>query len=146
MINERINRVILELFEGNSSRFAKKIGVKPGQIANYTGSRKSIPRADLIERIVITIDVINPDWLITGRGEMLLETSYEDKKNDLTKYLEKTIKEKNSRIEELSKTVGEQINEIKTLHAKLADAIKDYPSSFVAEGEETYKKKSNENQ
>ena len=68
-INGRINLIIEKRFQGNKSKFAKSIDVPPTTINNIVGARKSEPTANLIEKIVNSIEGISAYWLVTGFGE-----------------------------------------------------------------------------
>lgn len=76
-INQRIKDLIKAL-ELSTISFAEKIGVNDGTIRTYT-SRGSKPGADLLEKIVRSIDTVNAEWLLTGEGEMFKksQTFYE---------------------------------------------------------------------
>lgn len=116
MIGERIEQIIKVLFHGNVRQFSLKIGIPSGQIANYIRGRSSIPRVDVIEKIVLSIDDINVDWLITGRGNMLKsEQKKEQAQSEIEYYLEKKLNEKEKRIEELLIELGKQMYENKML-------------------------------
>lgn len=72
-INERLQIIIDELFEGNKAAFAKAVGIAPTSISNYLGGkRQSKPSSDLLERIVYAIGGISTLWLLTGEGEMIV--------------------------------------------------------------------------
>ena len=58
------------MFGSNKAAFAKAIGIAPTSITNYLGKqRASKPSADLLEKIVNSLD-IDAMWLLTGKGEM----------------------------------------------------------------------------
>ncbi len=70
-INERLQEVVDELFNGKSNEFARAIGLPPTTVANYLNSKvASKPSADKLEAIVSKTGV-NGSWLLTGEGEML---------------------------------------------------------------------------
>ncbi len=71
-INERIQQVVDELFNGNKAAFAKAIGKAPTTVANILGARKTTPSSDFVESIKNSIENINLLWLMTGVGEMLI--------------------------------------------------------------------------
>ena len=75
-INERFESIIKELYAGNQSSFAKAIGVNPTVIANVVGARRGKPSYDVMERICANAN-ISPEWLLTGRGEMLKSSTSE---------------------------------------------------------------------
>lgn len=71
-INERIQQLVDELFNGNKAAFAKAIGKAPTTVANILGARKTTPSSDFVESIKNSIENINLLWLMTGVGEMLI--------------------------------------------------------------------------
>ena len=69
-INDRMQEIVDVYFDGNKAAFAKKIGIAPTSITNYLGKqRASKPSADLLEKIVNSLD-IDAMWLLTGKGKM----------------------------------------------------------------------------
>lgn len=69
-INDRMQEIVDVYFDGNKAAFAKKIGIAPTSITNYLGKqRASKPSADLLEKIVNSLD-IDAMWLLTGKGRM----------------------------------------------------------------------------
>lgn len=69
-INERIQQVIKHLGLNNNS-FSKQIDVNPTVIHNIIKGRNA-PSYDILNRICLSFDNINPTWLLTGNGEMLV--------------------------------------------------------------------------
>ena len=84
-INERFGLIIKTLFNGNQKAFSDTVGVAPTVVQNVVGSRKGKPSFDVIQKILIAIANLNADWLITGRGKMLLsdKPDYEVDNNDM---------------------------------------------------------------
>lgn len=71
-INERLQAIVDELFEGNKAKFAKTIGIAPTSVSNYLGDkRQSKPSSDLLEKIINSVGNISVHWLLTGEGNML---------------------------------------------------------------------------
>ena len=66
-IHERIERLVKEFGGGKNTVFADKIGVSEGNIRGYI--KGIMPKYDVLEKIVTSLDV-NPDRLLTGRGNM----------------------------------------------------------------------------
>ena len=66
-IHERIERLVKEFGGGKNTVFADKSGVSEGNIRGYI--KGIMPKYDVLEKIVTSLDV-NPDWLLTGRGNM----------------------------------------------------------------------------
>lgn len=67
-IHDRIALCVQKYGEGKNTVFAEKLGVSEGNIRGYI--KGVVPKADFLENIVRTYD-ISPEWLLTGRGEML---------------------------------------------------------------------------
>lgn len=67
-IHERIELLVKEFGDGKNTVFADKIGVSEGNIRGYI--KGIMPKYDVLEKIATSLDV-NPDWLLTGRGDML---------------------------------------------------------------------------
>lgn len=71
-IKERI-LYLAEQQEDSKQKFFKKINITYG---NFTGEKKIRPvNSDAIENILRNYPETNPNWLITGKGEMLLSES-----------------------------------------------------------------------
>lgn len=79
-IKERI-LYVLEFKGIVKDKFIKKIGMTYG---NFTGKAKETPlNSNAIGNILIELPDINIEWLITGKGEMLLTKKIEVKHNDI---------------------------------------------------------------
>ena len=67
-INDRMEMLVNERFNGNKAAFAKAIGTERATLSNYIGSvRRSKPSVDMVAKIVTALDV-NARWLLTGEG------------------------------------------------------------------------------
>lgn len=65
-INDRMELLINQCFEGNKAAFAKTIGLPPTGLSNYLGNkRRSKPSVDMVAKIVQVLDV-DARWLLTG--------------------------------------------------------------------------------
>lgn len=71
-INDRIQLIVEELFNGNKAAFAKAINKAPTTVANILGPRRTTPSSDFIESIKNSIENINLLRLMTGVGDMLI--------------------------------------------------------------------------
>lgn len=67
-VNQRIEEVIKIKFDGNTARFARKIGVSSASIYTLLKSGSG-PGFKIIHGIASNVD-IDANWLITGRGDM----------------------------------------------------------------------------
>lgn len=65
-INDRIEQLINDKFDGNKAAFAKSIGFPPTGLSNYLGNkRRSKPSVDMVTKIITKLKV-DPYWLLTG--------------------------------------------------------------------------------
>lgn len=71
-IRGRFILILNELFKGNQSQMASKLGLTQGHISNIV-NRGSKPSAELIAKTVELIGA-SAEWLLTGTGEMLRQT------------------------------------------------------------------------
>lgn len=75
-IQERIRKIAEELFEGNISAFCRAINVKQPTINTIIGDRQSKPSYDVLCNVLNAKALnISSDWLMLGKGEMLLSKS-----------------------------------------------------------------------
>lgn len=66
-INDRIEMLVNERFNGNKAAFAKSIGLPPTGMSNYLSKqRRSKPSVDMVVKIITTFDV-DARWLLTGQ-------------------------------------------------------------------------------
>ena len=73
-INERIQFIINERFDGNTSAFCRSVDVKQPTMNTILGERKSKPSFDVISNIVNAKALfINSDWLLTGKGDPFIK-------------------------------------------------------------------------
>ncbi|MEN8224573.1 MAG: helix-turn-helix transcriptional regulator [Bacteroidota bacterium] len=68
---DRLTQVI-KLKELSSSQFADEIGVQRSSVSHVLSGRNK-PSLDFITKVILRFPDINPEWLLTGRGKMLLE-------------------------------------------------------------------------
>lgn len=65
-INDRIEKIVNERFDGNKAAFSKAIDLPATSLSNYLGKQhRSKPGIDLIQKIVLRLNV-DPYWLLTG--------------------------------------------------------------------------------
>ena len=69
-INTRIKEIIDTFCDGNNTEFANKVSTSEANVRNYIKGRA--PKFDLIEQIAKNFE-ISYEWLLLGKGEMLLE-------------------------------------------------------------------------
>lgn len=69
--NEKLNKIIDKLFYGNKSDFARELNISPQTLTNWMKRGISKDGITLIQK---SIKLINPVWLLSGDGEMLLRS------------------------------------------------------------------------
>lgn len=124
-INDRIEQLINQQFNGNKQSFAVKVGIPPTSMSNYFGGqRRSKVSVIMLEKIVKTLDV-DARWLLIGedtpKKAVHTEGNYSpaSESGDISvivgdailaervRLLEKLIEEKNERISELKERIEE---------------------------------------
>ena len=93
-INRRLAEV-MNAFGLNKNQFAKKLGVHPTVVHNIVDEkgRGNKPSFDFIAKVMSSFDNINGDWLLTGRGNMLLDEKEKQSLNELPITSDKTALE-----------------------------------------------------
>ena len=85
-LNERIE-IIQKYFKLNSSQLAKKANVTPQTIINIREGVTTNPKMNVLVNISNELK-INPTWLITGSGSMILDEPESDCEKKLRRYEE----------------------------------------------------------
>lgn len=105
-MKERLKQLI-DYYGISTNLFSQKIGVSEGAIRKILTQNTTI-RSDTLEKISQNFTEINMDWLITGRGEMLLKNLQEvgssessDNIKSLIEILNRTLIEKDKQIDRL---------------------------------------------
>ena len=80
-IHERIEYLVKRLAGGKNTVFAAKLGISEANIRGYI--KGVIPKADVLEKIVISYEV-NAMWLLTGTGYETLPNQPEEVPTPLT--------------------------------------------------------------
>lgn len=71
-INERIQLIVDQYFDGNVSKYCREIGVKQPTMNDILGVKRIKPSMQTLEKMITGKSVkINAEWLILGEGEML---------------------------------------------------------------------------
>lgn len=139
-INERIKLLINEKAGGKNTVFADKLVVSEANIRSYL--KGVMPKADILEKIVISYDV-NAMWLLTGLGYYSLPNQPEDTPKPLTdqsalsdffRQYEPYIQRKDAKIIQQAEEIGrlrEQIAQLKQRLQKSADAASTERTAIV---------------
>jgi DNA-binding XRE family transcriptional regulator len=72
-MKDRIEKVF-RYYSISASQFADEIGVQRSNISHILSERNK-PSLDIVQKILYRFKDINPEWLITGKGEMLRQAT-----------------------------------------------------------------------
>ena len=82
-INDRMEMLVNEHFNGNKAAFAKAIGIEPSTMSSYIGNkRRSKPSIDMVTKIVTSLNV-DAYWLLTGKKSHPTQLSIEGHHNQV---------------------------------------------------------------
>lgn len=81
-IRERLTQ-ILTLKEMTPSNFADILEIQRSNMSHYLNGRNK-PSIDILQKILTKFPDINANWLMTGRGEITIETQKNDLFSDFT--------------------------------------------------------------
>lgn len=137
-IHERIKYLVEELAGGKNTVFASKLGVSEANIRGYM--KNVVPKADVLEKIVITYEV-NAMWLLTGLGYVSLPNQPEDVPAPLAetssileffKQYEPYIQSKDAKIIQQAEEIGRLKERINQLEREKGKNVSDAQTSGIA--------------
>lgn len=120
-IHERIEHLVKTFADGKNTVFAAKLGVSEANIRGYI--KGVIPKADVLEKIVISYEV-NAMWLLTGTGYETLPNQPEEVPSPLTdqslltdffKTYEPYIQRKDAKIIQQAEEIGQLKEQVRQL-------------------------------
>ena len=118
-INGRI-REFINYLDITDSAFAKKIGVTQSVIASMF-LRGTEPSAKVISSVLAVFDDISAEWLLRGKGEMLISANQsKDENTERISRLVDTISTLQGTINEQSKTIQVYEDKVRKLNGELA--------------------------
>lgn len=118
-INGRI-REFINYLDITDSAFAKKIGVTQSVIASMF-LRGTEPSAKVISSVLAVFDDISAEWLLRGKGEMLISANQsKDENTERISRLVDTIATLQGTINEQSKTIQVLQEKERRLNGELA--------------------------
>lgn len=118
-INGRIRQIIQTVGIADNA-FAKKIGVTQSVIASMF-QRGTEPSAKVLTSILTTYEDISSEWLLRGKGEMLISgNKQEDENTERISMLVDTITTLQKTINEKTKTTQLLEDELKKVKGELA--------------------------
>lgn len=107
MLIERIKKIIDEK-QLSARAFSQAIGFNYTTLNNYLTGRRSTIDSELITKVLISYDDVSAEWLMRGKGEMLLTSEQPtDKESD--------------RMSKLIDTIAFQQDTIKNLQARIKE-------------------------
>ena len=68
-INVRIKELIDKKFNGNNSKFARKLNISEGNVRGYINNTE--PKFSFFSRLFSELPEISYEWLLLGKGDML---------------------------------------------------------------------------
>lgn len=100
-IAERINQIIDR--EGLTvASFARKIGVGDQTVRSVCVLKRNKPGFEFLSNLIQTFEWLNPVWVLTGNGEMVLDSDRNERcSGDSVAELVKYLREKDEKIERL---------------------------------------------
>ena len=119
-LNKRIIELMLNLNISKSS-FANELQVSLPIITHITTGRNK-PGLDIIQKIILKYNQINPDWLLNGNGKMrrvnLESVDYEEIYKELDKIENELIEHEkiNNTIRNYHKILVDEINHLKEMN------------------------------
>lgn len=137
-IHDRIKHLVEKCAGGKNTVFAAKLGVSEANIRGYI--KNVVPKADILEKIVISYEV-NAMWLLTGLGYESLPNQVEDMPAPLTesssvadffKQYEPYIQRKDAKIIQQAEEIGALKEQIKQLQREKGKDVSDVQTSSVA--------------
>ena len=137
-IHERIKHLVDTYAGGKNTVFAAKHGVSEANIRGYI--KNVLPKADVLEKIVISYD-INAMWLLTGLGHEILPNSepgspiLATNETSIAAFfgqLEPYIQSKDSKIIQQAEEIGRLKQQIEQLQREKGKDASDARTSGVA--------------
>lgn len=117
-INERI-REIISLYRLSDRQFAIKIGVTQSVIGSMF-QKGTEPSAKVIKLTLSTFEDISAEWLLRGKGEMLLSNNQlKDENTERISRLVDTIATLQGTINEQAKTIQVYEDKVRKLNGEL---------------------------
>jgi hypothetical protein len=78
-INERLQLIVDQCYKGKKAPFYREAGIPQKTFADYISGPKNTPKQEQILKILsVKTFKINPEWLMYGRGEMILKDVEKD--------------------------------------------------------------------
>ena len=138
-IHDRIKHLVDKCAGGKNTVFASKLGISEANIRGYI--KNVVPKADILEKIVISYDV-NAMWLLTGLGYESLPNQVEEVSappltdssplTDFFKMYEPYIQRKDAKIIQQAEEIGALKETIRQLQREKGKDVSDAQTSGIA--------------
>lgn len=120
--NETIEKPVLERIRllinskcKSQKEFCKKVGLNEKTLSSMF-TRNSNPKYETLFLIISAFEDVSANWILTGKGEMLLKKDNEETKiTDANEYLVKRFEEVLNELRDIKDVVDEQEKELKIL-------------------------------
>lgn len=73
-ILQRVKQLSFEMFDSNTSAFAKAIGIQQVTFNNYISGKRKLS-LEAVESILNAFQTLSAEWLLRGEGEMLMAST-----------------------------------------------------------------------
>ncbi|WP_315302758.1 helix-turn-helix transcriptional regulator [Tannerella forsythia] len=133
-INERIKIIVDKFANGKNTELARLLSTSEANIRNYTGN--VMPKFDFLSKIATSFD-ISPEWLLTGKGNMLREQTEQTESSSTQ--IDITPSQMLEEIKALSVKIGHLEAENKILREQVKNKRQYNPYPSVAESELKYR-------
>ena len=121
-ILERI-RLIMKEYKLSERQFALKIGVTPSVINTMFQRKQDNVKLSTIVSILNAFVEINADWLVMGRGEMIVRKEYPTTEEESVSEMKEEIAIYRKTITNLNNVVERQIKRMDELEAQQKNSV-----------------------
>jgi hypothetical protein len=74
-VQDRVELLVNHFSKGNKAAFGRKADIQSGVLAGILGGRKNKPSFELLQKLLTAYPSVEPNWLLFGRGPMLIGSS-----------------------------------------------------------------------
>ena len=104
---DRLSQII-KTKQLSASQFADEIGVQRSSVSHVLSGRNK-PSLDFITKVALRFPDINNEWLLTGRGQMLIPSDASEDFGDTNIHTAGIIEEKTEEVEADNERIEEKI-------------------------------------
>jgi hypothetical protein len=74
-VQDRVELLVNHFSKGNKAAFGRKADIQSGVLAGILGGRRNKPSFELLQKLLTAYPSVEPNWLLFGRGPMLIGSS-----------------------------------------------------------------------